>query len=174
MPRTALILSAGPGIGAHCISLFHAAGYNIVAASRSRQDILRTPNQLDLHLDLSKPDTLPELFTKVREHFEHPSVVIYNGFSRTIVPPENPLGSVSKEGIEHDMAVNITSALIAGQEAVKGWDQAGGQNNGTFIYTGNKQNVMSDPKALTFGMAKSAAAKMMWDCSVAYAPKGFR
>ena len=70
---------------------------------------------MDMHLDLSKPDTLPEQFTKVREHFEHPSVVIYNGFSRTIVPPENPLGSVSKEGIEHDMAVNITSALIGRQ-----------------------------------------------------------
>lgn len=174
MPRTALIIAAGPGIGAHCISLFRAAGYNVVAASRSRRDDLRAPNHLDLHLDLSKPDTLPELFAKVREHFEHPSVVIYNGFARTLVPPENPLGSISKECIEHDMAVNITSALIAGREAVKGWEQAGGQANGTFIYTGNKQNVMADPKAITFGMAKCAAAKMMWDCSVAYAQRGFR
>lgn len=174
MPPTVLILAAGPGIGAQCIAKFHQSGFNVVATSRSLQDNLRASNHLELHLDLAKPETVPEIFQKLRKYFDHPSVVIYNGASRTLGKADDPLSTLSLDIIRRDTAVNIDSALVAAQEAVKGWKYEHGDVATTFIYTGNKQNIMCDPKALTFGMAKTAAAKMMWDCQAAYSRNGYR
>lgn len=174
MSPTVLILAAGPGIGAHSASLFGAAGYNVVTASRRLQDNSKSRSHLEVHLDLARPESIRPLFRKVKGFFGHPDVVIYNGAAMTLGPVEDPLSILSLDTIEHDTAVNITSALIAAQEAVKGWNEESGNSNKTFIYTGNRQNVMADPKALTFGMAKTAAAKMMWDCCTAYAPKGYK
>lgn len=174
MSPTVLILGAGPGIGAHSASLFGVAGYNVVTASRKLQDNTKSGSYLELHVDLAKPETIRPLLQKVKGFFGHPDVVIYNGAAMTLGPAEDPLSTLSIDTIEHDTAVNVTSALMAAHEAVKGWNEDPGNSNKTFIYTGNRQNVMADPKALTFGMAKTAAAKMMWDCCTAYAPKRYK
>lgn len=173
MAPTVVILGAGPGVGRQCILKFLNAGFNVVATSRSLRDNLKAENLLELQLDLAAPDSIPPVFRKLRAHFDHPSVVVYNGYSRTIGPPDDPLSAVSVDSITHDLAVNVTGALIAARQAVEGW-QSCGLAPATFIYTGNKLNVMSDPKALSFGMGKTAAAKMIWDCHAAYSGKSYR
>lgn len=167
MLPTVLILATGPGIRAHSITLFRAAGYNVVAASRSLKDNLKTDQLLELHLDLSEVETIPGIFQKAMKQFGHPNVVIYNGAVMTPGSADDPLSTPSLAVINHDIAVNITGALIAAREAVRGWNEGIGGSKATFIFTGNKQNVMCDPRALTFEMAKTAAAKMIWDCHAA-------
>lgn len=72
------------------------------------------------------------------------------------------------------MAVNLTSALVAAKIAVAGFKELPASAAKTFIYSGNKLNVMSDPKTLPFGIAKTAAARMIWDCSRAYRGEGYK
>jgi hypothetical protein len=72
------------------------------------------------------------------------------------------------------MAINLNSVVIAAQEAVNGFAKLSETAPKVFIYSGNKQNVMCDPKVLPFGIAKTGAARLMWDCSVAYRSRGYR
>lgn len=94
--------------------------------------------------------------------------------ARTLVSADDPLSTLPGKGYERDMAVNLHSALVAAQEAVNGFARLPVTASRTYIYTGNKLNVMADPKALVFGIAKTGAAHFIWDCSIAYRPKGFK
>jgi hypothetical protein len=70
------------------------------------------------------------------------------------------------------MDVNSTSAYAAAQEAVKGFSQTG--TGSTFIFTGNKLNVLGRPEVLVFGMGKSAAAHLIRSASLAYGDQGYK
>lgn len=94
--------------------------------------------------------------------------------SRTLVSAEDPLSALTTGDYERDMAVNLYSAVIAAQEAVRAFAQLPDPASKTFIYTGNKLNVMTDPKVITFGIARAGAAHFIWDCSVAYRSRGFK
>ena len=81
---------------------------------------------------------------------------------------------MSAQEYEQPMNVNLNSAVIAAQEAVRGFASLPSPTAGTFIYTGNKLNVMADSKVLPFGIARAGAAHMIWDGASAYRAKGYR
>ncbi|OCT47748.1 hypothetical protein CLCR_03669 [Cladophialophora carrionii] len=78
MSKILLILGSGVNVGAHTAKAFAAQGYKVASASRTAP---KTPDGSHLHVtvDLSKPETVPEVFEKVRQEFGgEPSVVVYN------------------------------------------------------------------------------------------------
>ena len=75
-----LIIGAGANIGQSVADAFVARGWRVASAARSRHDHAVDDARLDLHVDLSKPETVPTLFAKVKAHFGRPpSAVVYNG-----------------------------------------------------------------------------------------------
>ncbi|KAI2476130.1 hypothetical protein Ptr902_12406 [Pyrenophora tritici-repentis] len=159
----ALILGAGPNLGASIATSLTTLGYRIATASRSGTGTLDpSTNILRLGADFTTPSSIPPLFTKVKDTFSaFPSVVIYN--AATLTPPPdtaNPL-SIPTENFVQDLNVNTVSAYVAAQEAVKGW-QAMGSEGGkrTFVFTGNmlNQKVIPMLNVLTLGVGKSASA----------------
>lgn len=94
--------------------------------------------------------------------------------ARTLVSADDPLSTLSIKDYERDMAVSLHSALVAAQEAVRGFARFPATASRTYIYTGNKLNVMADPKVLALGIAKTGAAHFIWDCSIAYRQQGFK
>lgn len=189
-----LVLGAGPNIGQSVSDVFTTHGWRVASASRSRHDRLVDDTHLDLHVDLSIPESISAVFAKVEAHWSAPSAVIYNGTSdhhsdfhlsqhcnadsegakRTIGDPRDPLIPITLKQHEEEMTVNLTSAFVAAQQAVTGFRSLPASEPKVFFYTGNKLNVMPSPAVLTFGMGKTAAAHMIWDASVAYKDDGFR
>jgi NAD(P)-dependent dehydrogenase (short-subunit alcohol dehydrogenase family) len=80
MSKILLILGAGPNIGVAVAKSFSSAGYKVASASRSAP---KSTEGIDLHIpvDLSKPDDVPGVFSKVRKELGEPSVIVYNGKS---------------------------------------------------------------------------------------------
>lgn len=78
-PPVMLILGAGPGIGEHVASAFSKKGYNVALASRSRIDRLVDERRLEFHLDLAHPDSVADVFDRVKDRWGPPNVVVYNG-----------------------------------------------------------------------------------------------
>lgn len=73
-----LILGAGPNIGQHVAQAFAAKGYKVALASRTAKQET-TEDGINISSDLSDPESVVNLFSKVKESLGLPSVVVYNG-----------------------------------------------------------------------------------------------
>ena len=76
-----LILGGGSNIGSHIARTFAAKGYKVAVSARSNHDDGNTTSIQYLRNDLADPNSVLDVFAKVREALGHPSVVVYNGES---------------------------------------------------------------------------------------------
>lgn len=95
-------------------------------------------------------------------------------YSRALLADEDPLSNVSLDDAERDYAVNALSALAAAKAAVAGFARLPPGTLPTFIYTGNKLNVLPTPNVLTFGMGKTSVWHMIATLVKGYKAKGYR
>lgn len=87
MPSTSpiiLILGAGPRIGTHVARAFAAKGYKVALASRKAKEEDNTADQVNISSDLSDPNSVVDVFTKVKALLGNPSVVVYNGKNHSL------------------------------------------------------------------------------------------
>ena len=77
----ALIIGAGPNVGAAIAKAFAAKGYKLALAARSLSDETTSDGTVHIKVDLSNPDNVAGLFEKVKKQLGTPSVVAYNGES---------------------------------------------------------------------------------------------
>lgn len=80
----ALILGAGPNVGQAVARTFASKGYKVGLAARSLKEADSTDNQLNIPSDFTKTDDVINAFSKVKEVFGIPSVVVYNGIPSTL------------------------------------------------------------------------------------------
>ncbi|OIW28157.1 NAD(P)-binding protein [Coniochaeta ligniaria NRRL 30616] len=172
-----LILGAGPRVGAAVAKKFSSIGYKVAIASRTGTGTKNDSGVLSLQADFSKPETVPPLFEAVKAEFQTaPSVVVYNAAALT--PPSDPtsLFSIPAESFAADLNINTTSAYVAAQLAVSGWETLPADAKKTFIYTGNALNVqlIPAPAMLTLGVGKSASSFWVGLADALYSAKGSR
>jgi NAD(P)-dependent dehydrogenase (short-subunit alcohol dehydrogenase family) len=82
MPTTSpvlLILGSGPHVGEHVARAFAAKGYKVALASRKSKEEGNTADQINISSDFSSPESVVEVFSKVKALLGVPSVVVYNG-----------------------------------------------------------------------------------------------
>jgi len=175
-----LILGSGPRIGSSVAKSFASKGYTIVLASRSGTNNKTSEGYHSLRADFADPSSIPSLFASVRsETGSSPSVVVYNAGALTMPPDEDSVLSIPAEHVVKDFNVNTISPYVAACEAVKGWDAmgAGGSKvKGTFIFTGNAQNVLvlPMPMLMDVGMGKAATAYWIGAADPNFVRKGYR
>jgi hypothetical protein len=86
---------------------------------------------------------------------------------------KNPL-SLPLADFTRDFNVNTTSAFVAAQQAVLGFEQLPNSASRTFIYTGNITNTAIIPPLLDLGVGKSATAHIIQSAAAAYKDRGFK
>lgn len=79
MSPVVLILGAGANIGTNVARAFAAKGYKVALAARKLQDETNEEGQLTIRSDFADPNSVIDVFAKVREVLGEPSVVVYNG-----------------------------------------------------------------------------------------------
>jgi NAD(P)-dependent dehydrogenase (short-subunit alcohol dehydrogenase family) len=175
----ALILGAGPRIGFLVAKKLASQGYKVAVVSRSGSGADTTPTEsfLSLRADFTKPESIPTLFDAVKAEFQAPpSVVVYNAGARTVPPVEDNLFSNSAENLVSDFNVNVLSAYVTAQQAVRGWETLPSEVKKTFIYTGNIMNttIMPMAAAVNLGIGKSASSYWIGLADTLYQAKGLR
>jgi len=173
----ALILGAGPRVGASVAAKFASTGYNVVIASRSGSGTKTAEGFLSLKADCAKPDSIPSLFNAVKTEFHAPpSVIVYNASAMTSPPDKDSALSIPVETVASDLNINVISAYVAAQQSISGWETLPKETKKTFIYTGNILNVFVAPMPLMLdlGMGKSAAAYWIGVADANYSARGFR
>jgi NAD(P)-dependent dehydrogenase (short-subunit alcohol dehydrogenase family) len=173
----ALIIGAGPRVGASVAATFASNGYKVAIASRKGTGSNTAEGYLSLKVDCTQPESIPALFDAVKSEFAAaPSVVVYNAATLTPPPDKDSALSVPAETVGKDINVNTISPYVAAQLAVSGWETLPEQTKKTFIYTGNILNValMPVPMMLTLGMGKSASSFWIGLADSTYSARGFR
>ncbi|KAL2204869.1 hypothetical protein CC79DRAFT_922127 [Sarocladium strictum] len=173
----ALILGAGPRVGAAAAAAFAREGYSIALVSRKGTGAKTAEGYLSLQADFSNPDTIPLIFEAVQKDLgAAPSVVIYNAAGFTPPPDKDSVLSIPSDRFASDLNLNTVSPYVAAQEALKGWKTLPEDTKKTFIYTGNKSNVAILPMALTLtlGVGKAASAYWLGSADNAYSGQGIR
>jgi hypothetical protein len=74
-----LLLGFGPNVGHHVSEAFTAKGYIVARASRKIKEEESTANQINIPIDLSDPESVIGVFSKLKDTHGFPSVVVYNG-----------------------------------------------------------------------------------------------
>jgi NAD(P)-dependent dehydrogenase (short-subunit alcohol dehydrogenase family) len=85
-----LILGAGKGVGKGVASAFASKGYKVALAARSLKEAESTSDQLNIKSDFANPDDVVYAFTRTKKELGVPSVVLYNGKSRSLPTPSTP------------------------------------------------------------------------------------
>ena len=88
-------------------------------------------------------------------------------------PADDPFAQPVSE-IQSMLDVNFLSAYAAAQEAVSSFKTLPADTPKTFIFTGNKLNLITIPGMLGFGSAKATSAHMISNAATAYKDKGYQ
>ncbi|PYH49587.1 SDR family NAD(P)-dependent oxidoreductase [Aspergillus saccharolyticus JOP 1030-1] len=168
-----LILGAGRNIGQHTAQHFEAKGYRVALVARNINTDDSTETRLHIQCDLSDPNALHDVFSRVNAAFGVPSVVIYNAYGLTLTSPHD-IFSPTTEQFTRDLNINTTSPYVAAQLAVRGFETLPASAARTFLYTGNALNTIAVPQFFTLGIGKAATAHMIEAAAVAYREKGFK
>ncbi|KAL3422092.1 short-chain dehydrogenase [Phlyctema vagabunda] len=169
----ALVLGAGPNVGQSVGKAFAAKGYRIALVSRKASDSQDTPDQIHIKADFSDPNSIVDVFSKVKHVLGIPSVVVYNVAAGTPNPPNDPL-SRNLADFTKDLIINTTSPFVAAQQAVLNFAELPDSAAKTFIYTGNILNTTIIPALLDAGVGKSASAHFIHSAAEAYKDRGFK
>ncbi|KLP10138.1 uncharacterized protein FFB20_12236 [Fusarium fujikuroi] len=173
----ALILGAGPRVGAGVAREFSKIGYKVALVSKSGSDSTTSEGYLSLKADLADLNTAPGIFQRVYNEWKaSPSVVIWNAGARTVPPVDDDMFSLAQESLVQDININALGPYVAAQQAVDGWRTLAEGAKKTFIYTGNKMNIqpLSLPATATLGMGKSASSYWISLADNLYQGKGAR
>lgn len=173
----ALVLGAGPRVGASVAATFATKGYQVAIASRSGTGNKTAEGYLSVKADFASPSSVPGIFSAVKAAFQTaPSVVVYNAASLTPPPDANSVLSVPVDSFTTDLNINTVTPYVAAQEAVKEWETLPADAKKSFIYTGNILNVKIPPVPvfLNLGVGKSASAYWIGSADTLYAERGYR
>ena len=77
--KVILILGSGARVGQHVAEAFREKGYKIASASRSAKEESGTSESIQIAADFSNPESVAQVFAKVKASLGVPSVVVYNG-----------------------------------------------------------------------------------------------
>ncbi|KAL3447685.1 hypothetical protein BJX65DRAFT_276556 [Aspergillus insuetus] len=175
--QVALILGAGPRVGAAVAAKFAGAGYKVAIASRKGTGNTTDEGYLSLKADFTKPETVPALFDATKAAFKSaPNVVVYNAAGLTPPADKDSALTIPLSSFEADLNINTVSPYAAAQAAVKGWESLPTEVKKTFVYTGNglNTNVLPIPIMINLGAGKSASAYWLAVADGTYASRGYR
>lgn len=162
MKKTLLIIGSGPGIGLATAQRFASEGYEIVLSSRNLQNLQAQSEKLNTYgiqatlevVDANDPAQVDNLVSRLAK--DSRLTVLYNaGVLRyDEVGNLKPMTLIdhSREQLESDININLTSALVAVRAAEIGMSL---KNEGSVFITGGGFGINPSPDFLPLSIGKA-------------------
>src|SRR5437867_12474444 len=122
--KSALVAGAGSGIGRAVGLAFHENGWAVVLAGRRVHELEKTAGlrkhsdgrMLIVPTDVSKPQAVRALFSKIKEAFGRLDLLFNNAGTGA---PAVPMEDLTFEQWTAAVDVNLTGVILCAQEAIK-------------------------------------------------------
>ncbi len=123
--KIALVTGAGSGIGRAAALALHRAGYSVVLAGRREQELQNTASLaepstkakvLAVATDVSKPESVKELFAQIEQTFGRLDVLFNNA---GINVPAIPMDELTFDQWQSVVNVNLTGSFLCAQHAMR-------------------------------------------------------
>ena len=165
--RTALIVGAGPGIGASAARAFAGAGLTVALASRNPDklaDLARNTGATALPVDAADPAGVAALFEAVERAVGAPDVVLYNASGRV----RGPLADLDPAAVRDALAVSAYGGFLVAQQATRRMLALG---RGVILFTGASASVKGYAQSAPFAMGKFALRGLAQSAARELGPK---
>lgn len=167
---TALIVGAGPGLGASLARTFaREGGMKVMVAARERDKLESIADETGAAwstCDATKPDDVGALFESAAKHFGRaPEVVVYNASARV----RGRFVDVDPVAVSQALSVTAYGAFLVAQQAARGMVEAG---QGAILFTGASAGVKGYPQSAAFAMGKFALRGLAQSMARELAPQG--
>jgi NAD(P)-dependent dehydrogenase (short-subunit alcohol dehydrogenase family) len=156
--EVAVVVGAGPGLGAAVAHRFAKGGYRVAVMARSKEkletlkeEIIAAGGQaIAVEVDAANEDSIKEAFATVVKELGHPSVLVYNA---ALLQMQENATSISPSYLVESFRVNVVGALASVQQVVGHMKT---QRKGTILLTGGglSRSVMT-PKFTALAIGKS-------------------
>ena len=167
---TALIVGAGPGLGASLARIFtRDGGMQVMVAARRRDKldaIARETGSATMTCDATEAASVAALFDAATAHFgAPPQVVVYNAGQRV----RGAFVDVDAAAVEQAVRVTAFGAFLVAQQAARGMVP---QGHGAILFTGASAGVKGFPQSAAFAMGKFALRGLAQSMARELAPLG--
>jgi NAD(P)-dependent dehydrogenase (short-subunit alcohol dehydrogenase family) len=166
--RIALIVGAGPGIGAAFGEALVADGYQVALASRNLEKLsplAAKMNAAAFVADASSPPSLVQLFKDVDRSLGEPEVVLFNPSARV----RGDLLTLNIGEAGDSIQTTAIGALVTAQEAARRMLPRG---RGSIFFTGATAAVKGFARSSVFAMGKFAVRGLAQSLARELGPKG--
>lgn len=166
--RTALIVGAGPGLGASLARRFAAEGLRVALASRDAsrlQALCAETGAAAFDCDAADAGQVERLFEQVDARLSPLDVVVFNPSFRT----RGPFLELRPEDVERAIAVTALGAFHVARQAVR---RMLPRRFGAILFTGASASVKGYAHSAPFAMAKFAQRGLAQSLARELAPEG--
>ncbi|MFZ2648716.1 MAG: SDR family NAD(P)-dependent oxidoreductase [Burkholderiaceae bacterium] len=166
----ALIVGAGPGLGASLARAFtRDGGLRVMVAARQRDKLDAIAHETDaavMTCDATDAASVAALFDAATLHFgAPPDVVVYNASRRV----RGPFVDVDAAALEQAVRVTAYGAFLVAQQAAR---RLLPQGRGAILFTGASAGVKGYPQSAAFAMGKFALRGLAQSLARELAPLG--
>lgn len=168
--QTALIVGAGPGLGASLARTFQReGGMRVVVSARRPERLQSLAAELGtqaLACDVGDAAAVAELFELARDQLgATPDVVVFNPSARV----RGPVASLDPEAVAEAVRTTALGAFYVAQRAAQGMLARG---LGAILFTGASASVKGYAQSAPFAMGKFAVRGLAQSMARELAPKG--
>ncbi|CUM68095.1 uncharacterized protein PRCAT00005812001 [Priceomyces carsonii] len=146
-------------------------GFKVVTVSRkSVGPVGKLQNHIHLKADLGNLSAVSEVFSRVRELYGEPNLVIYNAAAYSVTDPNNAFVDSVEDFAQH-LSVNTISLFETIKETIKSFDRLPRDINKTLIFTGNFLNRFPSASLLSLSVGKGASYDLLRLADMSYGKK---
>lgn len=168
MADVAVIVGAGPGLGAALARAAAADGMRVAVASRDQAkvaEVARSAGAVAIACDATDGASVDALFDRVGRELGVPSFVVYNASRRV----RGPVAELDRAAVRQAIDITAYGGFLVAQAAVRAMLPLG---RGSLLFTGASASVKGYAESATFAMGKFALRGLAQSLARELGPKG--